>query len=220
MNLIDQLGPQYVNEWFVGALFKVDDTVHMLDRVRDGLVYTWTLKPDSTVWNTDRTTLPFDNFTSFEDFAYPRLGYRNFDMPLGNGKEVNTVRFAQSQRSVHRGLRRDSLDWFDYPLANGVMPSAYLQGRDVKEVQALFFPKFIPYTEGIKKLMRGEVIAFAISEDLAVGLSSTSASAAADIHFRQKVVGNVDSDGKIILFNKTLRRTHFKKLMEANNAGM
>lgn len=214
MSLINSLGGSYMNEWFIGALLMQDGKLHMIDRVRDDSIRTFSLTKDGTRWEHD--TLGVDVLGGFEDLAWPKLGYRNIKVPnLG----YNTVRFAQSQRSVHRGLRRDSIEWTDYPVQGGLI-AQYDNTRDVSEAKCLFWPEFIPYTVGIKQIMNGEALAFAVNEDLAVGLSSTSASAIADIHFRQKVVGRVEEDGKIVLFNKTLRRSHFNKLMEAPRADL
>lgn len=219
MSLVNELGASYVNEWFCGALIhrKEDGLVHMISRVgNNNTIRTHTLSPTSPRWQDG--TLDASVLKSFSDLSYPRLGYRNFTA-TANGREVNTVRYTQAERSVHRGLRRDNLGWEDYPAAVG-LPLGFGMYWDIKEVKAIFWPTWIKYTDGIKGILSGDILSFAVNEDLAVGISTTSGDAQADIYFRRKLVGRVEKDGRIVLFNKMLRRNHFKSLMEGAHADL
>jgi hypothetical protein len=90
----------------------------------------------------------------------------------------------------------------------------YVKSSVLEDFASFKYPKlgFTPFSQGIKHLLDGDWIGFAVSEDLAVALSiSQSHDRFADVFYRGRIVGNVDANGQVNLVNKVLQRASVKK---------
>lgn len=209
-SLNEQLGHRYVYEFYGSSLFEWKgklckmrgtdkDTIHVDTFILDD--------PMSTTW--EREILPATEFTSFSDFKYPTLGYREFKT-----EKYNQVLFLSCKRSALRGLRVDLINPVPLPIYASLRPEhneLYWLMKDVARCRELFRPKFTSLKDGMKKLLAGDVPGFAMNEQVAVGISvNTSKDRAYDIYFRNRVVGCITDEGNVQLSNKVVNRSDFR----------
>lgn len=213
-NLNESLGLDYIRQMCVGAIFQIDNEVHMLRDVDENTYHTKSIDLATNRLRWKSTKLPFDKLTSMANFSYPKLGYRMLHSP-DQGPIVFTL---TNRRSAHRGLRIEQLAVEYLNVYPNVLPEFFeawhIIGSEQK-IQTIFRPEFYSFAEGIKKLLNGEAIAFAVNEDIAVTLAfSDNQGKAADILFKGKVVGSVAEDGTIALSNKIMNRDSLRRKFE------
>lgn len=211
--LVTELGEQYVNEFFRGAMYRRDNKLVKIHSCAGNVLRLNTLDNDSSspTWETeyaDATTL-----TGFSDVAWPKLGYRNFKQT----KIGNVVVYVTAARSVFRGIRADNLNFEVMPLCETFGISVFSgvgAGSDKYRYLKVFFPEWIGYKEGMQQIRDNKIPAFALNEDMAISLSTESGNDRyCDIHFRQKVVGSISSNGEILLANRVIKKGHLKQLI-------
>ncbi len=210
--LYEDLGANYLGDTYANAWFRSGDKIHQFRGcVRSAiLTSSFNINDPTLVLNEDRVdarSLP--DFTSFK---YPKLGYREIRSEVSNSICAKTVRHISMSRSASRGLRVELLR------INPLQVYTLLDRQKDDEagsysnathelLKEIFVPTFTPWSVGVKKLMDGEIPAFAINENLAISLSCTSsADATYEILFKERVVGTVSETGKPILNNKILHR--------------
>ena len=212
--LTEDLGESYMNEFFRGSLFRKDNKVCMIQSCSDKEIVVRTINSEDKeyVWVTE--ALPSSILTSFKDVAWPKLGYRNYKHTMLG----NVVSFISSQRTVLRGIRVDHLDYNPLPVCNscGVVTfSGAGAGSDKYRLVQLFFPSFYTYKEGMNKIKENKIPAFALNEDVAIGLSLEPGSDRfCDIHFRNKIVGNISTSGQIMIANKVMKKRNISQLCQ------
>lgn len=208
--LAQDLGVRYVNEFLVGSCVKFGDDVAFLRMIEDDHIHADVVVNEKG--GMERKLYPLSTLKSFADLQYPALGYRQ--MPLQNGKN-HTVVHLSSIRSAHRGLRADQIRQTNLPVFN-YLGSDYADAwvnaiRGVK-LNAIFKPKYTPFSAGLRQLLDGSVAGFAVNENLAVGISCTrAADRAFDVYYRERVVGSVTSNGIIHIANKVMHRHNLSK---------
>lgn len=214
-NLITELGADYVNEWFSGAFFQVNDKLHKLRDVYRGeagmVVRTSSISLNTGAPRWVRDQVGVDVLADFSTFKYPKLGYRQYQQ----GKTGNIVMSVGSIRAAYRGLRDTTLKYQYLPTSqvlDQVSDGSWDDVNDARKMREIFAPRFTPFTVGVRKLLDGEVAAFAASEDLAVGIACADHSPNPFvIYFRERVVGSVDENGKTHLDNKFLQRSALQR---------
>lgn len=216
--LFEELGAQYIREWFHGALFVHENKLHCLQDVMrtegskgmETVVVTTSLNllAGTPKWSKDR--VPPASLVDFSTFKYPKLGYRQFYQD-GIGMVVAQ---CTALRAAQRGLRLDTVRWDSLPVYTALdydreFWDSINQARIAKEI---FAPTFTPFSVGIHKILEGEIPAFAINEDLAVGLACVNdGNEGCNVYFRGRVVGNVSDNGHLTITNKILQRDNIKK---------
>jgi hypothetical protein len=211
-SLVADLGARYVRDFFNHAMFDCGDgKIHRLRAVDDNhlTVDSITLSDKTPKW--ERGYVKSSVLEDFASFKYPKLGYRQFQQ----GRLGNIVVMVGTVRSTQRGLKEDHLRYEQLPVYAAV-DFGYFDGynkvNDARRAKELFRPTFTPFSQGIKHLLDGDWIGFAVSEDLAVALSiSQSHDRFADVFYRGRIVGNVDANGQVNLVNKVLQRASVKK---------
>lgn len=214
-NLKESLGTEYIQQMCVGAIFEVDGTaVHMLRGVQEDSYATKALDLTAEHPRWKSTRLPFDKLTSLASFSYPKLGYRMMESPDQGPIVVSLT----NRRSAYRGLRLEQLMVEYMPVYLTLVPQFYeawhTVGSEVK-IKTIFRPSFWSFAEGIKQLMTGDALAFAVSEDIAVSMAhDMDRNKLANIYFKDKIVGSVSTDGTIALANKILQRDTLRRKFE------
>lgn len=214
-HLNEELGSRYVQEWFGNALFEVDGKLHKLHSTEEDVINVRTFKlddPKSRKWETN--VLPASALKTFEAFAHPPLGYREYQI---NG--VNWVGFFATKRSAHRGLKTELLHVQGLPIFNYLRyphnNDLYWEQNEIEQIRKLFRPTFTKYKEGLLQLQEGRVAGIAVSPQLAIGLSiTTSMDRAFDVYFRNRVVGSIDMHGNMTLTNKIVERDVLRKVLQ------
>lgn len=202
--LFDSMGRRYVNEFYSDALF-----------MHEGHVYTfggWVSDEDLVSvkklvngrWV--RATLSPSVFTDMSTFAWPRLGYRDVTHPSAGGLTY----YVTTTRTAQRGLRHRYIHYDPLPVVG--LLNQYYSPQEYADTPTLtgilFNPKFTSFNDGLEKLRAGLSPSFAISEDLAIGLSPfTGQDVFADIYFKGNVVGKVLEDNTVVVPSKILRKS-------------
>lgn len=212
MDLVEQLGEQYVSEFFRGALIRRGRILYLIKQAQAGVLVTNYLNLDDEEADWGRKNLPTSTLENFTSLAWPKLGYRN----LRNNLVGNAVCFFGSTRSVLRGLREEHLTKEVLPIfdtmGTAVMSKAPCSSSAFR-LRQLFNPKWIPFKEGINKIKAGEIVAFALNEDMAVSLSvQDGPDRFCDILYKQKVVGQVSESGEILIANQVMMKSNLKKM--------
>lgn len=203
-NLADELGSQYVTEFYNGALFVHGNTLCCMRGVHgDTIVVDQVDLSDPKDWA--RVQLPVDTLANFAKFQWPTLGYRE----LKSTRYGTLVLHISSTRSAHRGLRYEHLHIDMVPVIKRLRGASY-EWEDRPQVELLtsiFRPTYTKFADGLKLLLDGDIPSFAVNEHLAVALSvDQSVDRAFDIYFRQKIVGGVAENGSVTISNKIIQR--------------
>lgn len=211
-SLIKDLGTRYVREFFNGALFQMDGDICMLRDVAENIAYVHVIDRESATIKWKEKQFPAAKLVDFSTFRYPKLGYRQYKQ----GKVGNVVVNLTATRNTQRGLKNELLSSKALPIFDILTASDEVQGYEhinsARRAKEIFEPTFTPFYEGIKQLIAGDIAGFAVSEDLAVGMSvDTSADRGWDVYFRGRVVGNVDQEGRVNIINKILQRDSIKR---------
>lgn len=207
-HLAEALGEDYVSQMCSGALVLMDGQVHQLRGVYErGVSYTTyrlNLDADSPRW--DVGTLSQERIKSLADLAYPRLGYRE----VVDNKYGPIVFHISNPRSAMRGLRIDRMRVEVPASLMTLLPACvdlWNRRRSEVNVKSIYAPTFTPFKEGISKIISGEYISFAASEDVAVVMTATAGpDIVAEILFRERGVGFVNGRGEVHLNNKILQK--------------
>lgn len=211
MSLVDKLGPEYIGEFFRNAVFMRNNKLCMIRNCSSTNVELMTadINDPGSTWT--REYMPKDELESFKTIAWPKLGYRN----VLAGNRGNLAVYITAARSVQRGLRTDLLDWKHVEVAgmlnlnmNNYMPSA----DSMYQLRQVFSPTFHKFSDGIKHIRTGKWCSFAINEDTAVAVSSSSAEGFCDILFRDKQVGNISEKGDITLSNQAMKQGSIRRV--------
>lgn len=210
-NLVEDLGARYIRDFFNNAVFQMDGKVMKLRDVINNDVHVHEFKLDAKTPKWAAGIIQVDRLVDFTTFKWPKLGYRQ----VMQGDIGNIVVNVSSIRNGARGLRTDYIHYESLPVYQAVdvgIFDGWAQVNEARRVKEIFAPTFTSFSSGIKQLLAGECLAFAVSEDLAVGLSiNQSADRGADIYFRGRVVGNVDENGNVTIVNKILQRDSIRK---------
>lgn len=205
-NLIEQLGSDYVDQFYRGAIFMLDDKIVMYGRhAEDGTIACKAFPKDSQNPTFRAYSVSPQRIDSMDVFGWPKLGYREFTTDKG----CKHVYFVTLTRSAMRGMRDDLLSFNPVPVAR-LLPAV----RDIRGwvssalyAQAIFCPKFSDFDEGIKKLREGAWSSFALSEDIAVCISTSKGNKQTiDVLFKEHIIGQVLPDGTVAIPHKIAKR--------------
>lgn len=198
-NLIEQLGWMEAHQWLRNALILLDDNVYRIDGVQEnGNVFCLRVLEDGDEQPTDNM-FPASRFKDWSVLAFPSLGYRN----VGDGHKV--LASVQRPNTVHRGLQARDLRWQFSGVSHWMsnIGQDRLIGRYMDEqvparmalAYSVFKPTYIPFTDGIKDMLEGRRMQFAINHELAVAPIRTSGFAS--ILYRDREIGHVLESGKV-----------------------
>lgn len=191
-NLIHDLTPGYCNELMPGAMFLKDGEPHVFREADYEGQHVYCRKYSTTA---DRVTtkavqVPSTFFKGWAAFEFPILGYRM----AANGQ---LLAYVSRNNSVRRGLHiedaRVDLHEVSYQCENifGLGLDHYTRGNG--KVPLILCPQYMTYTEGMAKILNGEIPSFALSPDFAVAPNEKIPFL--EILFRQRRVGTIDENG-------------------------
>lgn len=211
-NLVQELGSGYVRDFFHNSTFMMGDRIYRLvDATDDNITAQYislTSKEPPVRWNTG-VTVPTKDVPDFTAFKHPKLGYRQVD----HEKFGKFVIHFTSTRSTQRGFRHETCKMMWLPIYD-LFPDwndGWTSIPHCHQAKHMFVPEFTPFTVGMQKLIAGEWLGFAMSEDVAVGMSvHREENRGFDIYFRGRVVGNVGMDGKANIASSILKRESIK----------
>lgn len=191
-NLIDELGVDYFNTRFLNSMFLDEEGRPSYVK---GAVGRHDVRVNSLVdGRPEEFTLRRSFFKDMEVFATPTLGWRARD------EGASIYYLARNNRSYHRGVSPKSLKITNHPLSmalNASVTSHSIESNTLnklKFIEDVLKPKYIPYREGITKLLEGELISFAISSYLSVVANENGGGT---LMFALREVGNVDESGNL-----------------------
>ena len=211
--LPQQLGFRYMRDMYHGAYFQKGDKLHMAIDFLEGsntvAVNTLDLNDENPRWINGEVSA--NEITDFTVFQYPKLGYRQItDKHLGN-----VVMHFEATRSTRRGLQDQLLVAKALPVYDAAVYAGRFDGENLpntRRAKALFRPEFTKFSVGIAKILAGDALGFAISEDVALGVSvNRAADAFVDVYYRGRQVGTVDRAGTVTIQNKILQRLAAKQ---------
>jgi hypothetical protein len=129
--MVDSLGPQFFGEKFNEALFRRDDKTYELVGVGNGK------KVRVINVNTgDNEDVPYDFFTGFKVFAYPRLGWRRFG--------ENYVAYCTKTQSAKRGLSTRRVERSPSLVTQRLRELGLVHREEFKIGEVLMNPKWTP----------------------------------------------------------------------------
>lgn len=212
-NLVEELGARYVSDFCSNAVFVMGNRLYRLIDASNDILHVQHINLNTKQmplrWS-NTETLSHDVLKDFSTLRYPKLGYRQMDHNT-LGKLVVHI---TGHRSTQRGFRSETCRVVNLPVYD-LFPdyaSAWLQQPHCQVNKHIFAPEFTPFAEGIQQLMAGNWPGFAMSEDVAIGMSvHTEANRGFDIYFRGRVVGNVDSNGTVNISSSILKRDSIKR---------
>jgi len=215
-HLIDDLGERYVTEYFSNAFFMHQGVLHKLHQVRnDKQVAAYAIQGKSLEkeYYFSGVSLPPEVLDSFKSFKWPKLGYRN----VLNSQGLVLAGFVNSVRSTRRGLSDDLLEISHSHSVNLYQATAGYSPDNLNYMYQIFFPTWFTYKQAMAKLQAREAVAVALNEDLCISysVSPDDVAIAFDILFRERVVGNVMTDGSLVFKNKNINKMKlFRQLGE------
>jgi len=209
MNLIDDLGLEYVNENLAGALLFKDGLAHQIRDVTPKRIRTLRYSGSMKEPKMEEIVLSTSFFDSgFSSLAYPELGYRT----SADGKILIDLRHQQSFR---RGLQINEII-VRYPPVTEFIADRFDIRMDYyhqHEVVAMAVTEnnFVSLAEGLRRVKDKEAYLFAVNKHLAVMPSGVEGEYL-EIVYRGRTVGSIDENHKI-----TGRITNVKAIMEKLN---
>lgn len=193
MNLIEEFGLDRFNQRFRGTFFKGPDGVaHIISKATDS----GNVNAERVDGNVDRTkvsnvTLPFSFFEGIGAVATPRLGWR----VAAGGKYV--VYLARTS-SYHRGCSENTLTKLHAPITKLAIENKNLNIKHYIRTPVLaklvMEPTYLSMAEGLRRINSGELISFAINQDVVLFPEDNDTLA---LMFRTAKVGTVGLDGTI-----------------------
>lgn len=190
-NLVQDLGHDYINQMYSGAMFAHEEGIFYLERAnRDGVLATRLDSPMRQVVN-----LPHDAFADMSKFAWAAPGYRNFVY-----KKHNLLLDAGVQRSAKRGLRAGLVHTAGSRASNLFFYDEEWRTQlnsNTAIAELMLRPKYYPYAAARQMLADGEAVGVAISHTLAIELNPFSKTAGeCSVLFRGAKIGSISPSGE------------------------
>lgn len=214
MSLPLELGTEYIREHLIGSLFRKGNEIAFIRGCDSYYLQVATIdlnSKDNMEWV--NKNYPHSALNSFKDLAWPRLGYRNMAVDEIFG---NVTPYLTSQRSVHRGLREELIESTFPAVYDSMMYNPrgfHPYSNTLYRISQIFDPTWIEFKEGMAKIASGEILGFAMNEDLAIAISvDQGPDKYCDLLFRGRVVGSVTENGELILTNAVIKRSSLKRL--------
>lgn len=203
-----QLGFRYMRDMYHTAYMQRGNKLHCIQDFVEAsnkvLCSTINLNDASPEWKQDEFSA--DEVVDFSAFKYPKLGYRE----MVDERLRTVVVYVEAVRSTRRGLQEQLMTYKALPVYDALVYGGRFEALDIHaglRAQAVFRPKFTKFSVGLGKLLRGEQMGFAVSEDVALGVSvNRAADAVIDVYYRGRQVGVVDKAGQVTIYNKILQR--------------
>lgn len=198
-NLIEMNGIDWFSVKFNGSVFMFEGEPHMVgngtSEAFSNRSYIKCLKLGLDSNNQPVITtvnIQHDDFSDVSMFSIPNLGWRSD----GDGKYLAYI--ARNNNSYHRGLCQRNTIITLSPMTKWLMQRSLMPNSNTYHKAAYLAakPTFYPFTLGVQKMARGEIVSFAASSALAVMPHSEEKFS---LLFKRKRAGYVYPDGRLEL---------------------
>jgi len=205
MNLIKELGADYVDQFYRNAMFELDGKIVRYGRHAEGeLIACHAFSKDAVTPSWRVVNIEQAKITSMDVFGWPKLGYREF-----RDGDKRYVFYVAMTRSAMRGMREELIEYRPAPMVRLLNKVNDVRNwvSSATQAQVIFAPKFTDFTEGMELLRAGKSCSFALNEDLAVCIStSKSAERLYDVLYKENVIGEVLADDSVVIPHKLAKR--------------
>lgn len=197
-NLVTQYGSDWFYSKFSGSFFRHEGAPFKVIPNSGSRRTAWIpcLKLEKNEEGTVRGTEINVNVAAFTDvsvFSVPNLGWRS----ALKGKYL--AYYYRNNNSYHRGLSSRNMAVNESAMTRWLSRHSDYN-RDAVDDNFLAYtamcPEFLPLTEGVAKMARGEILSFAVSPTVAVLPNDEDSFA---VMFKEKVAGHVSPDGNMSL---------------------
>ena len=214
-NIVQKFGVDYFNQSFRDAYFKREGLLHRVieANTRWLVCVKYSLpaggNPLVNAPLSEEVRISTASLTDMGMFTVPELGYRS----VGGLGLIHVTR----KRSYYRGVQPSSVR---------VVPSSYMvesmeaAGLDYNSsirgltlMYHLFFPDYTPYDEGLRKIMEGDALCFALSPAFAVGIYGDGIG----VFFKGRPVGTISPEGTVNMTVPSLNKSFDRVVMDSNN---
>lgn len=186
-NLVEELTPNYFNEFFTGALFLRDDVLLQVENAG---------RYNTTARNYEqggRVEIPNSFFTGYKIFEYPILGYRKLD--------EHRVAYLTRRQATARGVRPGTIHMDLSPASVqlrdlGAVPPIGASRSESSKAIAAFRPRFDSISD-IPGLLAGQQLALVLSPSIMIEPSVDALSDWYSVYYKQSVIGKINSRGAI-----------------------
>jgi len=204
MNLIEELGVNFIRERFSESLFlDVDGSPCYINaKVRWEPKTVCAVKLSGSVDEVEKKTvnIPDDFFKDLSVFGTPPLGWRM------NSDGTYVVHFSKNNRMNNtgylRGLNPRNTDKFLSPATQYLIESENLKADKLDKIETSAFmimkPTYKSFREGLKEMRNGNIFSFVSSPVLAVIPAEDQGQA---IYFNTRLAAKIDKNGELICSN-------------------
>lgn len=206
MNLVEQFGYSYFSNRFAGAFFLTEDKTPAIVRSAGrSYVDVALCKGTAEAPSIEDSRVSNEFFTDMAQFDIPNMGWR----AAGRGRFLAYI--ERNPHGYRRGTTRDGLDIGTSPITSALMDSGTLDiqnyTREAAVARMVLLPQFTPFTQGIKDIIEGRIISFAVSHHMAVYAQDDQSMA---IMFGKRKVGSVDYSGKVVFTVESAARSLYE----------
>lgn len=217
-NLVEELGAQYVSQYFQNSMLRDDDKLYrMVGMQSEQTALVEEFLPNGTPDNGwKEVRIPASKLKNFTSFSAPALGYRNL---LDNGVIKSVVQLT-SIRSTRRGfqlnnVRAENLPVFNLPLRGGEPENGWDYLDLWSRTKVVYQPEFVSLKMGLLDLQSGAIMGFALNPNIAVAIDADIAAKSPwSIYFKGARVGGVSDSGEITVYNKVVNRKDVRSQLE------
>jgi hypothetical protein len=205
-NLVDELGLEYVDQFYRGALFQLDNKIYQYQKHSErGVIQCRAFAAESKSPRWQTVYLASEKILNMDVFGWPKLGYREFTDAYGQ----KFVYFVSVSRSAMRGLREELIQFTPAPVVRLIPKRHELRQwcNTAVFAQGIFLPTFTDFDTGMELLRTGKCCSFALNEDIAVCLSTNrDHDREFDILYKESVIGEVLADNTVVIPHKIAKR--------------
>jgi hypothetical protein len=205
MNLIKELGAEYVDQFYRNAMFELDGKIVRYGRHVDGdIIACHAFSKETATPSWRAVNIESAKIVSMDVFGWPKLGYREF-----RDGDKRYVFYVAMTRSAMRGMREELIEYRPIPMVRLLNKVNDVRNwvSSALQAQTIFVPKFTDFSEGMELLRSGRSCSFALNEDLAVCIStSQNDTRLYDVLYKENVIGEVLTDDSVVIPHKLAKR--------------
>lgn len=190
-NIIEKYSISWFNSKFRGTYFLYNGVPAQVVEALDSCVLAQ-LSPKSSNGSilSFQKEIPFSFFKDASVFNVPELGWRCTD------KGKNLFLLSRNNSSYVRGLSSRNIIVTDSTVTTTLRRRGLIDPRpDYVLRNSIFNPEFIPFNKGIKMMLSGSILSFAVNNDVAVVPGTRKNTLL--VKFLTKDIGLVSAGGKL-----------------------
>lgn len=181
MSLVHDLGANYMNDFFQGALFIYDNRVYRFGGCDSRTIGATDME------NNMSAQLPASEFVGFRNFQYPVLGYRRF--------APDYVAWCTRRHGTNRGLRLNHIDRVMSPLTNKLVSNGAIPIVGDREASRAIMLPVYDGADAIQELLNGDRANVLLSNNLLIEPSVQRQDDWYSVYFKNATIGTMNSRG-------------------------